>query len=217
MKTNLAWLGSALLLCASGMTILDEYHHQNPEVKTTYIKSEPVIVEKTNYIKVKTSEQYWATLLNIESGGGKNRYRPKNKSYNCKTTKGACGHHQLTEIALADIKMCKGKLSQCKANRDNYQTSQIMANAYDKKLTVSYGCHFNGGWVRYVCWQQGPSAMKIFKASQGKTKLSNGILRNIANNSPYSYKKLKRWGSEKSAIKFLNYLALKWDKKRIKL
>lgn len=213
MKNNtLGWFGAVVLALFMVFIITDQYNYLNPTIITKTI-TKPVEIYKTVYVKTEVTEAWWATLLNIESGGGKNRYRPKNKNKNCKTTSAACGHHQLTKIALKDIN-CK-PITKCMANRDNYQLSQQMANQYNNKLT-KYGATV-GGWKRYVWWNQGPSAKIIFNASKGKAKLNKVIRENMANNSPYSIKQYKSWGSTKGAKKFLAYRKKAWERKVIKL
>lgn len=213
MKNNIAWFGSAVLAIFMGSVITSQLHYLDPVVVTQVIKTPPVVVEKMVYVKTEVTEAWWATLMNIESGGGKNRYRPKNKAKNCNTTEAACGHHQLTKIAIVDIG-CK-PLADCLANRDNYKKSQQMANKYNVKLT-KYGARVVG-WERYVWWNQGPSAGIIFSAAKGKSKLNKVILKNMANNSPYTLKQYKKWGSKLSAKNFLKYRKNVWNRKLIKL
>jgi hypothetical protein len=210
-----------MLVCGT-VIIVNEYHQQHSYPMTLEIKSPPVIVqqvvEKPVVKKVHVKESFWSTLKNIESAGGKNRYRPQNKTQSCAGRTEACGVHQLTKVALQDIPMCKGKLNQCMRDRDNYQKSQVMANAYLKRLIEDYNCHFDIGWKDYLCWNMGSDgAKKIFKAAEGKSILPRSILKNMANNSPWSFKTLNSWGSKYAATKFLEYRRQVWNKKRIEL
>ncbi len=59
--------------------------------------------------------------------------------------------------------------------------------------------------------QQGAYGIKnIIAATQGKKVLSKTIKKNMANNSPYSYKQLKNMGSKAAANKFMQHWKSKW-------
>lgn len=210
---TLGWVGSAVLLAVVSTTIMASYDEQNPTIITNTKTITNTVIE-TEYVHVKSSESYWATLLNVESDGGKNRYRPNNKKRHCRGVKGACGAHQLTRIALHDIGCTT---SQCEADRDDYQKSQALALRYDRRLT-ELGCKETVNWKRYVCWNQGArTALRIFRAAKGGVELKSSILRNMANNAPYSYRKLRSVGSKKAAQLFLKHRKALWQKKSVRI
>ena len=207
-----AGTAAAGLFVFGAVVIASGYNELNPVVKTRTV-TKISVQHEIKYVHVTPKADYWATLLNIESNGGALRYRPSNKKKHCLGVKAACGFHQLTKQALIDIGCTS---SQCEVGRDNYQTSQRMASKYDARLT-QLRCTYTG-WRRYVCWNQGAVGARLeFSASKGKATLSKSLLRNMANNSKYSYRTLKKWGSKKAAKKFLAYRRALWMRKLIKL
>ena len=158
---------------------------------------------------------YWQTVHSIESKQGKLMYRPRNKSRNCTYTTGPCGHHQLTVQALKDIG-CHSL--QCRKDRLNYKKSLKLSEkllALNEKRLSKNGVFVLQNYQRYLIHQQGATGIKnILIAREGKTELSKTILKNMANNSPYSYKKLKRMTSQVAAKQFLQYWESKWLKEK---
>lgn len=155
---------------------------------------------------------YWETLYSVESKQGLLLYRPSNKSKSCATAKGPCGHHQLTAQALRDIKCVK---QQCKKDRENYKKSLAMSKKLDEinnKRMLKTGYKNLPEYQKYLIHQQGASGIStILAASDGKKLLSKRIKRNMANNSPYSYKSLRKMGSKLAAEQFMKYWQSKWD------
>jgi len=160
---------------------------------------------------------YWQTVHSIESKQGKLLYRPKNKSRNCNNTSGPCGHHQLTVQALKDIG-CDSL--QCRKDRLDYQKSLKLSKkllALNEKRLKKNGISKLKGYQKYLIHQQGAYGIKnIIAATQGKKTLSTKIKKNMANNSPYSYRQLKNMGSKAAADKFMNHWKTKWvNEKRL--
>lgn len=158
--------------------------------------------EKTNY---------WNTLHFIESSSGKRLYRKRNKARSCKWTTTPCGHHQLSVQALKDIG-CKSL--KCRSARENYNKSLSMSiklEQINSKRMKKKGYNSLPDYQRYLVHQQGATGLgRIMGASKGKKNLSKKTLKYMANNSPYSYKHLKRAGSRGAARKFLNHWEEKW-------
>jgi hypothetical protein len=161
---------------------------------------------------VKIQPDFWTTLHSVESKQGKLLYRPSNKSRNCDTTSSPCGHHQLSLQALKDIS-CSS--NQCKSDRENFTKSLAMSKQLqtinDKRLKKA-GYTNLPEYQKYLIHQQGATGLKIIlAASQGEKLLSRNMKRNMAGNSPYSYKKLRRFGSKLAAKKFLKHWEEKWQ------
>jgi len=160
---------------------------------------------------------YWQTVYSIESKQGKLLYRPRNKSRNCNQTLGPCGHHQLTVQALKDI----GCISlQCRKDRLDYNKSLQLSKkllALNEKRLRKNGLSNLKDYEKYLIHQQGANGIKnIIAATKGKKNLSKKIKKNMANNSPYSYRQIKRMGSKKAAKKFMQHWQRKWmDEKRL--
>lgn len=164
----------------------------------------------------KSNLEYWKTVHSVESSQGANLYRPRNKSKSCRSTKGPCGHHQLTVQALKDIGCTK---SQCKKDRENYtkslQMSKKLLKLNEKRLSLG-GLKDLPDYQKYLIHQQGASGLKtILKASKGKKVLSRKIRRNMANNSPYSYRALTNMGSKKAAKSFFTFWKKKWEREKL--
>lgn len=161
------------------------------------------------------ASNYWKTVYAVESRQGLLLYRPGNKSKNCNRTRGACGHHQLTVDALKDIG-CKS--AQCKIDREDYSKSLKMSKKLlklNEKRLLANGYGKLPEYQRYLIHQQGAAGIKaIIKASRGTRILSNKIKRNMANNSPYSYRKLKNMGSKDAANLFMRFWKNKWEKEK---
>ena len=165
----------------------------------------------TNIINV----DYWQTVYSIESKQGKLLYRPRNKSRSCAFTTSPCGHHQLTVQALKDI----GCTSiQCRKDRLNFAKSLEMSKkllALNEKRLKKSGYTKLDDYQRYLIHQQGASGIKtILAATKGEKLLNKSIKKNMANNSPYSYKQLKRMGSKLAAKKFMLHWQQKWEKEK---
>lgn len=174
-----------------------------------------VTSKKSNLNHKSQRLSYWETLYSIESKQGLLLFRPSNKSRNCSTTSAACGHHQLTTQALRDIG-CKS--SQCKADRLNYVKSLAMSkklHKINKHRMLKKGHRKLPEYQEYLIHQQGAAGIGIIlAASKGKKLLSKTIKRNMASNSPYSYKDFKKMGSKLAANTFMNYWQTKWNKEK---
>ncbi len=175
--------------------------------------------QKSNKEKYKPSKKhsktdevgYWQTVYSIESKQGKLLYRPRNKARNCNYTLGPCGHHQLTVQALRDIG-CKSL--QCRKDRLDFNKSLQLSKkllALNEKRLRKNGLVNLEGYQKYLIHQQGANGIKnIIAATKGKKELSKTIKKNMANNSPYSYKQYKRMGSKIAAKKFMQHWKKKW-------
>lgn len=158
---------------------------------------------------------FWTTLHSIESKQGKLLYRPSNKNKSCASTASPCGHHQLSLQALKDISCTTKK---CKVDREDYEKSLAMSKrleAINLKRLKKAGLTNLPEYQQYLIHQQGAAGLKIIlAASKGKKKLSKSLERNMANNSPYSYRKLNRMGSKLAAKKFLEHWNKKWQNEK---
>ncbi len=168
---------------------------------------------KTQSIQIEPD--FWTTLYSIESKQGKLLYRPSNKNKNCKTTSSPCGHHQLSLQALKDIS-CTSK--RCMTDRNDFEKSLAMSKklqALNNKRLVKAGLIQLPEYQQYLIHQQGAAGLKIIlAASQGRKLLNRNIKENMAGNSPYSYKKLKKLGSKLAAKKFLQHWERKWQNEK---
>ena len=155
--------------------------------------------------------EFWTTVYSIESKQGKLLYRPSNKNRNCDTTASPCGHHQLSLQALKDISCIT---SQCKRDREDFAKSLAMSKklqAVNDKRLKKAGYINLPDYQKYLIHQQGASGLKtILASSKGKKLLSRNLKKNMAGNSPFSYKTLKRMGSKLAAKKFLKHWEKKW-------
>ena len=167
----------------------------------------------TNNKVINGEVDYWQTVYSIESKQGKLLYRPRNKARNCNYTLGPCGHHQLTVQALRDIG-CKSL--QCRKDRLDFNKSLQLSKkllALNEKRLKKDGLTNLQGYEKYLIHQQGANGIKnIIAATKGKKELSKTIKKNMANNSPYSYKQYKRMGSKIAAKKFMQHWKKKWIK-----
>lgn len=188
--------------------------------KNTAKKKLKKVVKKanvnTNIAKVAKSTDvdkvdYWQTVYSIESKQGKLLYRPRNKAKNCNVTLGPCGHHQLTVQALRDIG-CKSM--QCRKDRLDFKKSLALSKqllALNEKRLKNDGLTGLKDYERYLIHQQGANGIKnIIAAKKGKKQLSKTIKKNMANNSPFSYKQFKKMGSKVAAKKFMKHWEKKW-------
>ncbi len=163
------------------------------------------------------SEQpdYWKTLYAVESSQGLLLYRPRNKAKHCASTPGPCGHHQLTVKALRDIGCVTAR---CKKDREDFQKSLQMSKQLEQlnlKRLSRNGYSNIPDYQKYLIHQQGANGLKsILSAAQGKQKLSRKTLKNMANNSSYSYQSLKKLGNKQAALTFLTYWQNKWENKK---
>ena len=166
-------------------------------------------------IKDSHAPNYWAIVHEIESKSGANLIRKVDRAKgttNCRYSSSPIGHFQLSKDALKDI----GQWNKSgRAKRCNYSASLEQAKAY-KVITDGYGCSHLKGYQSYLIHQEGCSGIKkIIKAKNvRKYKLPKQIIRNMANNSPYSIKTLRKTGGAK---KFLKYWERKWDETRASL
>ena len=182
---------------------------ENTAEEVKRIKAKILFTDKLSKV------DYWQTVHSIESKQGKFMYRPKNKDKNCTHTKGPCGHYQINVQALKDI----GCTSiQCRKDRLDYKKSL----EFSKKLLVlnekrlkKHGITKLEDYQKYLIHQQGANGIKsIIAATKGKKVLSKTNKKNMANNSPYSYKQYKKMGSKVAANTFMNHWESKWDKER---
>ncbi len=186
--------------------------------KQKYFQFDQETSENTLEKRVVASQpDFWTTLHSVESKQGKLLYRPSNKNRNCDTTSSPCGHHQLSLQALKDIS-CSSK--KCKSDREDFTKSLAMSKqlqAINDKRLKKAGYTNLPEYQKYLIHQQGATGLKIIlAASQGEKLLSRNIKRNMAGNSPYSYKKLRRFGSKLAAKKFLQHWEEKWqDEKKL--
>ena len=155
---------------------------------------------------------YWEIVHSIESKQGKMLYRPRNKEKTCQNTNAPCGHYQISAQALKDIG-CLTK--QCKADRENHDASLEMSKTLEKinlNRLAKNGYTQLPDFQKYLIHQQGATGIRlILDAESGKYELSKKLTKNMANNSSYSYKQLKRLGSKLAAKKFLSFWKNKWD------
>ena len=158
---------------------------------------------------------YWDTVYSIESKQGKFLYRPRNKSRNCTWTTSPCGHHQLSVQALKDIG-CKSL--QCKKDRLNFAKSLKMSKkllAKKERRLQQNGYTDLEDYQRYLIHQQGATGIKtIIAASKGKKLLSKRLKKNMAGNSPFSYRQLRKMGSKLAAKKFMQHWKNKWQSEK---
>lgn len=182
---------------------------QQPIVVSYQVQEAP----KKVVIKDSRAPNYWDKVYAIESSSGKQLFIPSDKRKNittCRWTKNACGFFMITNIAIRDIKICKGKVNQCMVDRLDYDKSLIMAKAYQKRL-VELGCNYADDWLRYSCFNQGATGIKYAIASSryGKTlpkKIRVNFIRNI---SGISKTKARKMSSKQLAKLYLNH----WKKR----
>jgi len=174
-----------------------------------------LLVENNVPIEQLEQPDYWKTLYAVESSQGLLLYRPRNKTNHCANTSGPCGHHQLTVKALRDIGCVTAK---CKKDREDYTKSLQMSKQLEQlnlKRLSRNGYSNIPEYQKYLIHQQGANGLKsILNAAQGQQKLSRKILKNMANNSSYSYQSLKKLGNKQAALIFLNYWQNKWENKK---
>ena len=183
----------------------------NVEAKTYLFNTEQ---DETSIVFEKPD--FWTTLYSVESKQGKLLYRPSNKSRNCDTTSAPCGHHQLSLQALKDISCTT---TQCKRDREDYQKSLAMSKklqAINNKRLKKAGYTDLPEYQKYLIHQQGASGLKrIIASSKGSKLLSRNLKKNMAGNSPYSYRALRKMGSKLAAKKFLQHWEEKWQKEKV--
>ncbi len=197
---------------------------ENDTTDTTFSFNKPTDIAQTKPAKASKQDQiqkelakvdYWDTVHSIESKQGRLLYRPRNKSRSCTYTTSPCGHHQLTVKALKDIG-CKSL--QCRKDRLNYSKSLEMSKkllAKNEKRLKKNGYQNLEDYQRYLIHQQGASGIKlILGATKGEKLLNRRIKKNMANNSPYSYRQLNRMGSRLAANIFLSHWKSKWEKEK---
>jgi len=209
----------------------DEDKEDEEEIKTLPkkpIKMEEQLVDIDEQFKefaiisipdltIKTDKSdFWQILYMIESRQGASLFRPKNRGKSCLNTSAPCGHHQLNAQALKDIG-CKSR--QCKKDREDYDKSLAMTKklqAINKKRMKKFGYKDLPEYQEYLIHQQGAKGTSIIlAASEGKKLLSKSIKNNMANNSPYSYKQLRKMGSKLAAKQFMKYWQKQWNKKKV--
>jgi len=187
--------------------------NKNSKEETNLIVSKKKVVKETT----DTQTAYWDQLHFIESSAGKRLYRKRNKARSCKWTTTPCGHHQLSVRALKDIGCTSLK---CRSAREDYKKSLSMSKklaAINSVRMKKKGYETLPSYQRYLVHQQGAYGLgKILDAFEGKKTLSKKTLRYMANNSPFSYKTLRRASSKSAARKFLRFWKEKWDVKMSK-
>jgi hypothetical protein len=188
----------------------DSRNNQNPNE----VAENKAAENKTVSTRKTQKKPYWDTVYALESSAGKRLYRPSNKSRSCKWTNTPCGHHQLSIVALKDIGCTSLK---CRSARADYKKSLAMSKKLEKinaKRLKKFGFDNLPDYQKYLVHQQGSAGIKIIlKALKGKKTLSKNMLKMMANNSPYSYKHLRRQGSRGAARKFLRFWKEKWKVK----
>ncbi len=193
-----------------------EYTDVEIEVANVEAKTYLFNTELDDINTVFRKPDFWTTLYSVESKQGKLLYRPSNKNRNCDTTSAPCGHHQLSLQALKDIS-CLTK--QCKRDRENYQKSLAMSKqlqAINDKRLKKAGYTDLPEYQKYLIHQQGASGLKrIIASSKGSKLLSRNLKKNMAGNSPYSYRTLRKMGSKLAAKKFLKHWEKKWQKEKV--
>ncbi len=177
-------------------------------------KENKQVATKTRQGKKNHTMSYWETVYALESSSGKRLYRRSNKSRSCKWTNTPCGHYQLSIVALKDIGCTSLK---CRSARADYKKSLAMSKKLEEintKRLKKFGFNNLPDYQKYLVHQQGSAGIKIIlKALKGKKTLSKNMLKMMANNSPYSYKYLRRQGSRGAARKFLHFWKEKWKVK----
>lgn len=198
--------------------IIATHSTKQTQKKIQAIISRPIRKSVSKPVEKKVNSKkidYWVVVHSIESKQGRLLYRPRNKARNCTWTTGPCGHHQLTVKALKDIG-CKSL--QCRKDRLNYSKSLEMSKkllALNEKRLRKNGYKNLEDYQRYLIHQQGASGIKnILAATKGKKLLSRATKRNMANNSPFSYRQLRRLGSKLAAQKFMSHWEEKWENEK---
>ena len=158
------------------------------------------------------SPKYWEIVHSIESKQGEMLYRPRNKEKSCVKTSSPCGHYQISAQALEDIGCTS---AQCKMDRENPETSLTMSKKLEQKnlqRLAKKGYSHLPDYQKYLIHQQGATGIAlILDAQEGRYELGKKLLKNMANNSSYSYKRLKNMGSKLAAHQFLSYWGNKWS------
>ena len=156
--------------------------------------------------------KYWEVVHSIESKQGEMLYRPRNKEKSCANTSAPCGHYQISAQALKDIG-CTAL--QCKIDRENLKKSLAMSQTLENinlKRLAKKGYNYFPDYQKYLIHQQGATGIKlILDAQDGRYELGKKLIKNMANNSSYSYKGLKNMGSKLAAQQFLGYWENMWD------
>lgn len=191
------------------VTSLDIDTNDATQIKTLNFEANDTLAFKAH------ASDYWNIVYSIESSQGKLLFRKRNKSKSCTWTTAPCGHHQLTVRALKDIG-CK-KL-QCRKDRLNFSKSLEMSKqllVLNEKRLAKHGHSNLQDFQKYLIHQQGASGLNIILlASKGKKKLPKSIKKNMANNSPFSYKSLSTMGDKRAAKKFMKHWQDKWISQR---
>ena len=107
---------------------------------------------------------------------------------------------------------------QCRKDRLNYKKSLELSKqllALNEKRLKKNGLTNLQGYQKYLIHQQGATGIKhIIAATNGNKVLSKRTKKNMANNSPYSYKQYKQMGSKQAAKKFMKHWESKWIKEK---
>ena len=158
------------------------------------------------------SPKYWEIVHSIESKQGEMLYRPRNKEKSCVKTSSPCGHYQISAQALEDIGCTS---AQCKMDREDLKASLTMSKKLEQKnlqRLAKKGYSHLPDYQKYLIHQQGATGIAlILDAQEGRYELGKKLLKNMANNSSYSYKRLKNMGSKLAAHQFLSYWGNKWS------
>jgi len=155
--------------------------YKQAEPKVVYVKSPPKL---SNVQSISRDELLFRLLYDIESAGGKMRYRPKNKAKSCATTEAACGYHQMTGIALEQIGCTTVT---CYKDRDDEQKSKAMALRYLHWLSTHYPQ--TSLVFRYLAYNQGPTGIdKLYTCAKFRAcrTLGKAQRRRTLNNLPKS-------------------------------
>jgi len=164
-----------------------------------------------NVTSMNNIPDYWEIVYAIESSQGKLLYRKRNKARNCTWTTAPCGHHQLTVKALKDIGCTQ---LQCRKDRLNFSKSLEMSKkllTLNEKRLAKNGYDRLQDYQRYLIHQQGATGLRIIlAASEGKKLLTKSVKKNMANNSPFTYKSLRTMGDKRAANRFMSHWKNKW-------
>lgn len=207
----LSWLNTGMSLSADHSDSLPIKIANQIMVLDLSSNSRTSILSDINKI-VLITPKYWEVVHSIESKQGEMLYRPRNKERSCVNTSAPCGHYQISTQALKDIGCIT---QQCKIDRESLPKSLAMSKTLENlnlKRLANKGYSHLPDFQRYLIHQQGATGIKlILEAQKGQYELGKRLIKNMANNSSYSYKVLKSMGSKLAAQQFLSYWENKWD------
>ena len=196
------------------VTMINSYYELHPKVTLEYKIEAPQVVVNYSAPKAKKvanikASNYWDILTEIESKSGKLLYRPQQvKSKSCLWVKNPCGWRQVGYKALVDI----GEWTK-QGTLDREDKEKSLAQAIKYRKHISKQCSYKQDYLQYLCHNQGATGIAlILKANRVKKyNLPKRIIKNMANNSPFSKRTLRKTGGAK---KFLGYWRKKWEATR---